>query len=84
MATGNTIKFNSKAFHMILASSGTRSVVNATAGRIRHAAGFDAYVRTMYGGYGGGRVVAFVGTTAKTPEEAELQREQLESAVMGA
>lgn len=80
---GNTIKFNSSAFRTILTGAGTRAAVNGAAGRIHAAAGFGPRVSTIIGGYGGGRVVAFVTTKARTPEEAEKQRERLESAVMG-
>ena len=80
----NTIRFNSNAFRAILVGGGTRSAVSGVAGRIYGTMNGNARVQTIIGNYGGGRVVAFVRTTAKTPEEAEIQREMLESAVMGA
>lgn len=80
----NTIKFNSAAFRTILTGSGTRAAVSDVAGRIYVASGFNPRVRTIIGNYGGGRIVAFVSTRARTPEEAEEQRERLEAAVMGA
>ena len=79
----NTIRFNDKAFHTIIMSSGTRQAVSNAAGRIYNAAGGGMRVRSMVGNYGGGRPIAFVATTAKTPEEAATQRERLEAAALG-
>ena len=77
----NLIKFNSRAFHQILNTAGTARAVNAAAYRISSAAP-GTIVRRKYGGFGGGRPIAYVVTQAKTPEEAEEARERLESAVM--
>ena len=41
-------------------------------------------MKQMQGGFGGGRPIAIVATHAKTPEEAERDREALESAANGA
>lgn len=83
MATKTYIKFNSAGFRAILMSSGTRAVVSEAANRIASAAAFKPRVRVIAGGYGGGRMVGFVSTKAKTPEEAEVQRKALESAAVG-
>lgn len=83
MGRSNKIKFNSRGFKQILLGSGTSSAVNAAAYRMRSRAGKGIVVRSMVGGYGGGRAVAFVTTQAKTPEDAEHQRESLESAAHG-
>lgn len=79
----NTIRFNSNAFKAILLSGGTRAAVSSVASSIYSASGFSPTVRTIVGNYGGGRIVAFVSTNADTPEQAVLQREALESALMG-
>lgn len=77
----NLIKFNSRAFHQILNTSGTARAVNAAAYRIK-AGTPGTVVRTRHGGFGGGRPIAYVVTQATTPEEAEEARERLESAVV--
>lgn len=77
----NLIKFNSRAFHQILNTAGTARAVNDAAYRISSAAP-GTVVRRKYGGFGGGRPIAYVVTRATTPEEAEEARERLESAVM--
>ena len=83
MGRPNKIKFNSRGFRSILMGPGTRSAVNAAAYRMRSHAGKGIVVRSMVGGYGGGRAIAFVTTQAKTAEDAERQRESLESAAHG-
>lgn len=83
MPNGNTIRFSSQAFRAILVGGGTRSAVGDVAGRFYNALDGNAKVRTIIGNYGGGRVVAFVTTDAKTPEQAELLRERLEAAAVG-
>lgn len=83
MATKTYIKFNSAGFRAILMSGGTRAAVNDAASRMVSAAAFGPKVRIVAGGYGGGRMVGFVATKAKTPKEAEEQRKALESAVVG-
>lgn len=77
------IRFNSSGFRRILMGAGTRMVVNAEAYRISSRVPHSV-VRSMVGGYGGGRQVAFVVTKPKTAKESEQQREALESAVHGA
>lgn len=83
MATKTQIKFNSAGFRAILMSGGTRAAVSEAASRIASSAGFGPKVRVAAGGYGGGRIVGFVATQAKTPEEAEDQRRALEAAAVG-
>lgn len=83
MPKGNTIRFNSRAFRAILVGGGTRNAVSEVAGRYYNALDGAAKVRTIIGNYGGGRVVAFVTTQPKTPEDAVVLRERLESAVVG-
>ena len=83
MPKGNTIRFNSRAFRAILVGGGTRNAVSEVAGRYYNALDGAAKVRTIIGNYGGGRVVAFVPTQPKTPEDAVALRERLESAVNG-
>lgn len=82
MAT-NKIKFNSKGFRQILVGPGVSAVVASQAFRIANRAGKGVVARTITGNYGGGRTVGFAQTTAKTPEDAERQREALEAAVHG-
>jgi len=83
MARKNRIKFKSRGFRQILVGGGTLKAVSGAGYRIHsHAPGTS--VRTFIGGYGGGRVIAFVVTQPKTAEEAESQREALEAAVHGA
>ena len=77
------IKFNSGGFRAILMSGGTRAAVSSAASSIAAASGFAAKVRVVPGGFGGGRIVGFVATQAKTPAEAEAQRQALESAAVG-
>ena len=84
MARPNRIKFLDSGFIRILNSAGTRRAVNAAAYRIAHGAGGSVRVKQMQGGFGGGRPIAIVATHAKTPEEAERDREALESAANGA
>ena len=83
MARKNLIKFRSRGFRQILVGGGTLKAVSGAAYRM-HAHAPGTSVRTMIGGYGGGRVIAFVATNAKTDVEAETQREALEAAVHGA
>lgn len=79
---GNTIKFNSRAFRRILTGGGTMRAVSDAAYRMASRA-TGTVVRTRIGGYGGGRAIAYVVTQPKTPEDAERQREALESAAHG-
>lgn len=83
MARPNRIKFKSRGFRQILVGGGTLKAVSGAAYSIRSKVP-GAAVRTKVGGYGGGRVIAFVVTKPKTAEEAESQREALEAAVHGA
>lgn len=78
----NQIKFIDRGFHAVLNSGGTARVVGDAAYRIAHQSGHGTRVRTMHGGFGGGRPIAIVATHARTPEEADAAREALESAVM--
>ena len=78
----NTIKFNSSAFRRILTGGGTMRAVTNAAYRMSSRAG-GTVVRSRIGGYGGGRAIAYVVTQPKTPEQAEAQREALESAAHG-
>lgn len=75
-----SIKFNSAGFRAILTGGGTKSAVQSAAAQIA-ARGDGLEVKTRVGGYGGGRQIAFVRTTARTLAEAEAQREALESAL---
>jgi len=79
----NRIRFNSKAFVRILNSPGTNRVVRDAAYAMASRAGGGVRARVMQGGFGGGRPIGVVATHARTPEEAERQREALESAVAG-
>lgn len=78
----NKIKFNSAGFKAILMGSGTRTAVVSAASALSSRA-HGTKLRPTIGGYGGGRHIAYVVTSAKTPEDAERQREALESAVHG-
>lgn len=78
----NKIKFNSTGFKAILMGSGTRTAVVSAASALSSRAP-GTKLRPTIGGYGGGRHIAYVATSAKTPEDAERQREALESAVHG-
>lgn len=78
----NKIKFDSKAFRAILVGGGTQSAVASAAQSISASAG-GLHISTRIGGYGGGRAIAYVQTTAKTAAKANAQREALESAVGG-
>lgn len=80
----NQIKFLDSGFHRILNSAGTRAAVHNAAYSIRARAGEGVRVKETVGEFGGGRPIAFVVTHAKTPEDAERQREALESAANGA
>lgn len=79
----NQIKFRSAGFRRILMGGGVASFVTSEAYRIKSRAGKGTVVRTVRGDYGGGRTVAFVRTNARTPVEAEQQRERLEAAAHG-
>lgn len=78
----NKIKFNSAGFRAILMGSGTRTAVVVAASSVSSRAP-GTKVRPTMGGFGGGRHIAFVATSAKTARDAERQREALESAVHG-
>lgn len=78
----NRIKFFSKGFRAILVGSGTRSAVVSAGEEIASGAP-GTKVRAMQGGYGGGRVVAFVATRGRTARQANAQREALEASVHG-
>lgn len=82
MMARNRIKFDSAGFGIILRGAGTRGAVHSVASRIQ-ASVPESTVRVMQGGYGGGRVVGFVTTNPASAEDAVLQREALESAVLG-
>lgn len=74
------IKFRSEGFRAILTGQGVRgAVVKAAQGIAAQVPG--ATVRVIQGGYGGGRVVAFVRTNPTTPEEGAKQLAALESAI---
>ena len=76
------IKFNSTGFKAILMGPGTRIAVMIAASDLSSRAP-GTKLRPTIGGFGGGRHIAYVSTSAKTPEDAERQREALESAVHG-
>lgn len=77
----NRIRFNSKGFKTILLSGGMRQLVHGEAASIASRVP-GASVRSIAGGFGGGRVVAFVSTSPRNAAESVAQREALESAVM--
>jgi len=78
----NRIKFNSAAFRAILVGEGTRACVESVTSGI--AAGVpNARTNTIIGGFGGGRAVGFVSTTAKDEQQLNEQREALEAAAHG-
>lgn len=77
------IKFNSRGFRGILVGPGVSGVVGREAHRMAAHAGKGVTAKTMVGGFGGGRTVGIVTTMARTPEQAESQRERLESAAHG-
>ncbi len=74
------IKFRSEGFRAILTGQGMRGAVVKTAQGIADRVP-GASVRVIQGGYGGGRVVAFVKTNPKTPEEGAEQLAALEAAI---
>lgn len=80
----NQIKFINAGFHAILNSGGTKRAVNDVAFRMASRAGGTTRVRQMQGGFGGGRPIVIVATHARTPQEAERDREALESVANGA
>lgn len=82
------IEFNSAGFREILLSDGVKTLVEETANGIRDRAnsnnsrggeGFES--RSMVGGYGGGRWIAFVSTTDKDSMIAEAEDKALSRAV---
>lgn len=76
----NRIKFKSSGFRAILVGGGTRSaVMGAGEGIAGSAPGTE--VRAIQGGYGGGRIIAFVATRGRTEKQANAQREALVAAV---
>ena len=79
----NKIKFNSRSFRQILVGPGVSGVVGRESHRMAARAGKGVVAKTMLGSFGGGRTVGIVTTTARTPEQAETQRERLESAAHG-
>lgn len=81
--TKTYIKFISSGFHQVINAPGTSRAVHDAAYRIAAKAGTNVRVKERSGDFGGGRPIAYVVTSAKTPLEAEAARRALEAAVVG-
>lgn len=81
MASANRIIFNSRAFDRILHGAGTVRAISDAAYRMASAAP-GTHVNMLHAST---RAIAFVATNKRaSPEQAEAQREALESAAHGA
>ena len=77
------IKFNSAVFRSILVGEGTRACVESVTSGV--ASGVPgARTDIIIGGFGGGRAVGFVSTTARSARQLDEQREALMAAAHGA
>lgn len=81
MATKTLIKFKDAGFRQILKSPGVRSTIESTAARIRAKAGPNFGYTVRWGGYGGGRWIAYVRATSYAGNIEEAVNKTLTRAV---
>lgn len=75
------IEFKSAGFKEILTGEGVKNLVTGTVQEIAQRAGDGFEYDVIYGGYGGGRWIGFVGSTDRESAAAESEHKVLSSAV---